>query len=226
MKQPEPRGVKGKAPGLAPRAFRKRLRQLRDREHFAFPPDAIPSHFRRAAVLIPFWQQEGEVRVMLTRRAPRMSRNAGQISFPGGLLEGDESWQEGALREAEEEVGLARESVEVVGRLDDAWSGTGSHLVPVVGWLASPPSLSCNPAEVSEVLTPSVDALLRPGVMSQEEILKQGVRYTNLIVELSGARVFGLSADLLIEALRWGAGEDLTPGARRLSDLESRRASL
>ena len=218
--------MKPVASSLEPEAFRDRLRELRDRDHFAFPSSAIPAYFRRAAVLIPFWEQDGEVRVLLTRRAKGMSRNAGELSFPGGLLEGEENWVEGALREAEEEVGIRRHSVEVMGRLDDAWSGTGSHLVSVVGWLESLPSLSANPAEVSEILTPPVRLLLRSGAISQQEIVKQGVRYINPVVEWPGARAFGLSADLLIEVLRWATHEDVERGAGRLADLELRRDSL
>ena len=85
-------------------------------------------------------------------------------------------------------------------------------------------------AEMLRVLRPGgflfVRDLLRPGAISEQEILKQGVRYLNPIVEWPGARAFGLSADLLIEALRWGTGEELERGARRLADLESRRDSL
>ncbi len=211
---------------LLPNAMRDRLRELRKRQPFVFPPHVIPDHFRRAAVLIPFWEHDGEVRVLLTRRAARMSRNAGQISFPGGLLEGDESWQEAALREAQEEVGLGRHQVELVGRLDDAWSGTGSHLVPLVGWLDSPPALSANTAEVSEILTPLVRVLLAPGAISQQEIVKRGTRHINPIVEWPGARAYGLSADLLIEALKWAIGDEIARGPARLADLESQRDFL
>jgi 8-oxo-dGTP pyrophosphatase MutT (NUDIX family) len=211
---------------LAPRVFRDRLRGLRDRARFEFPPDSIPAGFRRAAVLVLFWEEQGEVRVLLTRRAARMSRNAGQVSFPGGMLEGDEPWEEGALREAEEEVGLSRNGVELMGWLDDAWSGTGSHLVSVVAWLDSPPALAANPAEVSRILTPSARELLQPGVISEEQILKSGVHYRSPIIEWSGGKVHGLSADLLIEALTWGIGEELGAGAGRLADLESLSDSL
>lgn len=210
----------------SPGALRERLCRLREHRPFEFPKHAIPSHFRRAAVLIPFWEENGEARVLLTRRAATLSRNAGQISFPGGLLEGDESWQQAALREAEEEVGLAPHKVDLLGRLDDAWSGTGSHLVAWVGWLDAPPELSASAAEVSEILTPSLRLLLQPGAISQHEIVKRGARYINPIVEWPGGRAYGLSADLLIEALGWATGDEIARGPGRLADLESQREFL
>jgi 8-oxo-dGTP pyrophosphatase MutT (NUDIX family) len=186
-----------------------------------FPADSIPAHFRKAAVLILFWEGAGDARVLLTRRSREMSRHAGQVSFPGGLLEAGETWEEGALREAEEEVGIEPARVEVVGRLDDAWSGSGNHLVPVVGWLDTPPSLTANPGEVDEILTPRVSELLRPEAVSAEEVLVRGVRYSNAIVEWAGARAYGLSADLLLEALGWATGGDRRRGPARLAELES-----
>jgi 8-oxo-dGTP pyrophosphatase MutT (NUDIX family) len=212
--------------GVEPDAFRDRLRRLAKRQRFVFPSAAIPESFRRSAVLIAFWQEADDVRVLLTRRATRMSRNAGQIAFPGGLVEGDEGWDEAALREAEEEVGLAPDRVQRMGRLDDAWSGTGSHLVSLVGWLESRPVLEPNPAEVSEILTPTVGQLLAPGAIREETIVKDGVRYLNHVAEWPEARAFGLSADLLIEAVAWGVGREVERGPSRLADLAKRRGSL
>ena len=119
-----------------PRAFRERLRALRTREAFRFPAEDVPAHYRRAAVLIPFWEQAGTVHVPLTRRSRQMSRHAGQIAFPGGLLEAGDTWEQAALREAGEEVGLDPEAVEVTGRLDDDWNGAESWIAPVVGLTA------------------------------------------------------------------------------------------
>ena len=168
-------------------------------------------------MLILFWEVPGDTCVLLTRRSLEMSRHAGQVSFPGGLLEAGESWEEAALREAEEEVGIDPTRVEVLGRLDDAWSGSGNHLVPVVGWLDTPPSLSANPDEVDEIFAPQVSALLRPEAISTEEILVRGIRYSNSIVEWTGGRAYGLSADLLLEALGWATGGESRRGPTRLA---------
>jgi len=200
------------------------MAELGGRSPFRFPEDALPAHFRRSAVLIPFWEDAGDVRVVFTRRSSRMSRHAGQVSFPGGLLEGDEDFEQAAVREAHEEIGLSPDDVEVMGHLDDAWSGAGSHLVAVVGWLTSPPEFEVSAAEVAEVFTPRVSGLLSPQAVSEEEVFHRGARYVNPIVSWPGGRAYGLSADLLLEALEWGIGGCLERGPGRLAELRSYHA--
>ena len=126
--------------------FRSALEVLRGREPFHFPEDAVPSEFRKAAVLIAFWTDGDDVRCALTRRATHLSSHKGQVAFPGGRVDPGESWHHAALRKAHEEVGLDPRSVEVIGDLDDAWSGAGHHVVPVVSWIDAPPSLRPRPA--------------------------------------------------------------------------------
>ena len=207
----------------APRA-RAHLERLRSRAPYRFPEHAVPAHFRRAAVLVPFWAEPAALRVLLTRRASRMSRHAGQVAFPGGMLESGETHEQAALREAHEEVGIDPALVEVLGRLDDAWSGAGSHIVPVVAWLRARPRLEANPAEVDEILVADVADLLKPASRSEERVLRDGVEYVNPIVEWPGGRAYGLSADLLLEALAWVSGGTPERGPARLRDLDSWKA--
>ena len=102
---------------------------LPDRVPFEFPRKAVPAHFKRSSVLICFWREADDVRVLLTKRAASLRGHPGQMSFPGGRLEEGEDWVEAALRESEEEVALARDRVEVLGRLDDAWTEPGHQAV-------------------------------------------------------------------------------------------------
>ena len=62
------------------RDFHARLASLQDREPFRFSPNETPSHFRRAAVLLPFWSEDGEAFVVLTRRSPKLSQHSGQTA--------------------------------------------------------------------------------------------------------------------------------------------------
>jgi 8-oxo-dGTP pyrophosphatase MutT (NUDIX family) len=179
----------------------------------------VPDDFQRAAVLIAFWAEDADVRCVLTRRSNRVSSHKGQVAFPGGRLDPGESWRDAALREAEEEVGLPPRAVEVIGELDDAWSGAGHHIVPVVAWLASAPRLTASPAEVSEILLPRLSELTAPDALRVEEVTHQGRIYENHILDWPGGSVYGLSTDLLLEALAWGRGDRPERGPERLRDL-------
>lgn len=201
--------------------FRSGLAELAHRDPFRLPAVEVPAHFRRAAVLIPFWPEGDDVCVLLTRRATHLAQHAGQTAFPGGRLNEGETWSAGALREAHEEVGLDPATVEIVGPLDDAWSGAGHHIVPIVGWLAAPPTLRANPGEVEAILVARVSELLRPENRGELEVEHRGTRYLNPTLRFAGGDAYGLSADLLLEAIGWGMGERPSPGAQRLAHLRS-----
>jgi 8-oxo-dGTP pyrophosphatase MutT (NUDIX family) len=97
--------------------------------------DLVEGKLVPAAVLVPLvlGVQPG---VLLTKRTAHLAKHAGQVSFPGGRIDpGDASPEHAALREAQEEVGLAPQSVELVGRLGDYVTGTGYRVTPVLGLL-------------------------------------------------------------------------------------------
>lgn len=205
----------------SPASFRAGLERLRVRNAFRLPRDEIPEHFRRSAVLIPFWPEGEDVCVALTRRATTLAQHAGQTAFPGGRLHDGESWSEAALREAHEEIGLDPAEVEVVGPLDDAWSGAGHLIVPIVGWLARAPALTANPGEVAQILVARLSELLRPESRGEIEVVHRGVHYRNPTLRWTGGDAHGLSADLLLEAIDWGLGATPSAGPQRLEHLRS-----
>ena len=89
--------------------------------------------------------------VLLTQRTAHLTAHAGQISFPGGRIEAhDPDPESAALRETEEEVGLPRDRVSVIGRLDTYLTGTGFEITPVVGIVTPPFPLAIDPFEVAE----------------------------------------------------------------------------
>lgn len=201
--------------------FESRLRDLDATASFSFPDEQVPADFGRSAVLLPFWREGDEVAVLMTRRAMSLRGHPGMMSFPGGRLEADETWAEAALRETEEEVGIPREAVEVLGRLDDAWSGSRHWLVPIVGWLSAPPAVHPNPAEVDSVHTPLVSTLIRRQSWSREGIDLDGYVHYDATIEWGDECVYGLSADLLVEALLRGLGRPALNGPRRLESLRA-----
>jgi 8-oxo-dGTP pyrophosphatase MutT (NUDIX family) len=105
---------------------------------------------RASAVLIPLFEREGAVHAWLVRRAQGLRSHSGQVAFPGGKRDADdESLLTTALREAEEEIGLARDEVDVVGPLDDLVTITGYTITPFVGWVRHDLTLTPNAAEVA-----------------------------------------------------------------------------
>lgn len=139
-------------------------RMLEDwlRQRFAAPPEWKPetadeSLFARpdmtaASVLVPLVQRPDGLHLLLTRRTDHLSAHAGQISFPGGRAEPeDASAIDTALRETEEEIGLARSHIDVIGLLPDYVTSSGYQVTPVVGLVHPPFELAPDPNEVADV---------------------------------------------------------------------------
>lgn len=132
------------------------------RQRFAHPPAWSPESPDEwivqhdaptpAAVLIPLVQREQGLTLLLTQRTSHLTDHAGQIAFPGGRAEAyDASPVDTALRESEEEIGLQRRHVDVLGVLPTYYTGTGYSVVPVVGLVTPPFELRADPNEVEEI---------------------------------------------------------------------------
>ncbi len=134
-------------------------------EPVAFAP--LPG--RAAAVLAAFWEEHGEARVLLTRRASTLRSHTGEVSFPGGRLEEDETAVDAALREAHEEVALDTSELEVVGMLTPISTlAATSGITPIVGFLPRRPEVRADPTEVELVFDVSLAQLLADGVFAEE----------------------------------------------------------
>ncbi|MDF1736281.1 MAG: CoA pyrophosphatase [Minwuia sp.] len=122
-------------------------------------PDERP--LKPAAVLVPIIDRPEGPTVLLTRRTAHLSSHAGQISFPGGRAEPEDPSPEiTALRETEEEVGIDREIIEIVGRLDTYRTVTNYAVTPVVGIVRPGFAPSPDPYEVAEVFETPLAFLL------------------------------------------------------------------
>jgi 8-oxo-dGTP pyrophosphatase MutT (NUDIX family) len=129
------------------------------RTRFANPPVWIPEigeDYRYlstpASVLLPIVIRPDGLTLLLTQRTAHLTDHGGQISFPGGRAEADDtSAIETALREAEEEIGLNRRHVEVIGTLPDYFTGTGYRITPIVSLVQPPFDLCAAPFEVAEI---------------------------------------------------------------------------
>jgi 8-oxo-dGTP pyrophosphatase MutT (NUDIX family) len=123
----------------------------------------LPATLTKAAVLVPIVDHADGLTVLLTERAPDLRHHPGQISFPGGRLEAaDQGPVEAALRETEEEIGLPRDAVEVLGFLPDHLIVTGYSVTPVVALVAPGTPLTLDPVEVAAVFEVPLAFVLDP----------------------------------------------------------------
>lgn len=153
---------------------------------------------RAAAVLVPVFEDGGEARVILTKRPDTLPSHQGEIAFPGGKAEGDESLLEAALREANEEIGLVPAEVEVVAELDGlATVASRFSIAPFVGVLAARPVLHPHPAEVADVLEVPLSELLADGVFREERWDLWESDRSVYFFDLPGETVWGATARIL-----------------------------
>lgn len=132
-------------------------------DHTLNPGTDPPSSLTPAAVLVPVVDHPSGLTLLLTRRTDHLAHHAGQISFPGGHIEaGDSGPDETALRETEEEVGLRREQMVIVGRLSDYVTRTGFNVTPVVAVVTPPLKINPDPDEVAEVFEVPLEFILEP----------------------------------------------------------------
>jgi 8-oxo-dGTP pyrophosphatase MutT (NUDIX family) len=126
----------------------------------AFFPERTPA---QAAVLVPLVQRGSDLNVLLTRRTDHLRDHAGQVSFPGGRTEPEDSGPAGtALREAEEEVGLRHERVEVIGQMPIYTTVTSFVVTPVVALVQPPFELKLDSFEVAEAFEVPLAFLMNP----------------------------------------------------------------
>lgn len=123
--------------------------------------------YRRACVLLPLIRDNDAWSLLLSKRSADLAAHSGQIAFPGGAADPGEPLEAAAVREAEEEVGIGRESVELIGRLDDVVTNSGFLVAPFVGIIQARIEYVLQASEVDEVFEVPVDALLDP---SQPEV--------------------------------------------------------
>jgi 8-oxo-dGTP pyrophosphatase MutT (NUDIX family) len=154
-----------------------------------------------AAVLVPLYLDDGALHVVFTKRGPDLRRHAGEISFPGGRRDRDEDdLQATALREAEEEVGLPRAAVEIVGALQPTPTiATGYAVYPFVGLIEAGRSWTPSAGEVAAVLELSVPALVAG--YARRRLLRRGLPIRTDTYVVGEHLIWGATARILGDLL-------------------------
>jgi 8-oxo-dGTP pyrophosphatase MutT (NUDIX family) len=141
--------------------------------------------------------------VLFTRRTVHLKAHSGQVSFPGGRAEPDDpSVEFTALREAQEEIGLAPERVEVIARLPEYFTRTGFRVTPVVGVVQPPLELVPDAREVDEIFEVPLAFLLdaRNHERASREIGGRTAHY--YVIEHAGRTIWGATAGMLVNLYR------------------------
>ena len=156
-----------------------------------------------AAVLVPLVDRGGAIKVLFTQRTAHLSDHAGQISFPGGRVEAaDASREETALRETEEEIGLPRARIALIGRLPDYEIPSGFRITPVVGWIEPPFDLRPDPFEVAEIFEAPLGYFLDPGNYQRRQYHFRGRHRHYMAIPYEGRYIWGATAGMLYNLCR------------------------
>lgn len=162
-----------------------------------------PAHndFKNSSVLVPFIAWKEELEVVLTLRAQNIN-HGGQLSFPGGGKEGNESIEETALREAQEEIGLQSQRVDVIGRLTPLYVGHSDHMVtPVITFLHESQPFTPNPNEVDEILTIPFSELVEEHNLVEEDWELRGTPYRVPFWNIHRVPLWGATAMMMSELI-------------------------
>ncbi|MEX0844751.1 MAG: CoA pyrophosphatase [Balneolaceae bacterium] len=155
--------------------------------------------FRNSSVLVPVIQWKDELEIVLTLRTESIN-HGGQLSFPGGGKEGDETIEETALREAQEEIGLQPDIVNIVGRLSSLYVGHSYNMVtPVVGFLTKEQTFTPNPNEVDEIITVPLSELVEEQNLIEEEWDLRGTPYRVPFWDIHRVPLWGATAMMMSE---------------------------
>ena len=155
-----------------------------------------------AAVLVPIVERPAGLSLLLTRRTDHLDVHAGQISFPGGRVEGDESLEAAALRETEEEVGLPRRHVRLIGMLDTYVTRTGFEVTPVVGAIRPPFPVTPDSFEVAEVFEVPLSFILAPSSLQRHVRVFQGKERQFYAFPHGDYYIWGATAGMLVNLVQ------------------------
>lgn len=167
----------------------------------ALTPDWMPDgglrgEPRPAAVLIGLVRRPEGLTVLYTERSPDLRSHSGQVSFPGGRIEGDETPAQAALREAEEEVALDQSDAKVIGYMPIYFTGSNYLITPVVAVVVPSRPFVPNPSEVRSVFEVPLRWLAEEASYGTYRIRRGEIEHTTWQLDHAGIRIWGITANL------------------------------
>ncbi len=167
-----------------------------------------------AAVLVPIFLSQGQYHILFIQRTDKVRDHKGQISFPGGAFEKEDvAMQNTALREAEEEIGLERDKVRILGELDDmATSGSNYIISPFVGLIPYPYPFKTDQFEIEEIIEVPLSALLEQSCLREgsaqvggQTVVTYFFHYGNRVIWGATARILNQFLGVISELVEKGA---------------------
>jgi 8-oxo-dGTP pyrophosphatase MutT (NUDIX family) len=161
------------------------------------------SKMKISAVLVPVFFKAGQYHLLFIQRTERVKNHKGQISFPGGAYEKtDGLLLNTALREAEEEIGLAPKNVEVLGELDDTPTTTSNYIIsPFVGVIPYPYAFKLDKWETEELIEVPIIALLDKNCFSESITIQNGEEIDTYFFKYGDRSIWGATAKILKQFL-------------------------
>ena len=164
--------------------------------------------FSHAAVLVPLFKKGDGCHLLFTKRSDQVKHHKGEISFPGGVVdEEDLELISTALREADEEIGLRKSDVQIIGILDDIVTVTEFIVTPIVGLFPYPYPFKVSEVEIAELIEVPLSSLLREKSFSEKEMIRGGQKeivyayqYGKRIIWGATARILKQFLDLILSA--------------------------
>lgn len=166
-------------------------------------PSSIPNRnasYLEAAVLIPIFENNGEYKLLFTKRTDGVEHHKGQISFPGGAVDkGDATFKETALREADEEIGLLGNDVKILGQIDDTLTVVSRFIIhPFVGLIPHPYDFKINSKEVKRLIKVPFNLFLEDISMNKMDSIEfEGTTYPTPAYDYNGDLIWGATARIM-----------------------------
>ncbi len=160
---------------------------------------------RAASVLIPLIPDKDGIKILFTRRSEKLQNHRGQVAFPGGGADPEDTTvEETALREAQEEVGLQPGLVSILGKLPTITSTSRYNVTPVVGWVNESFPIIPNPDEVARVFSVPLAWLSDRGNVDFRDLETPWGRHRNVVFykEYDGETIWGFTGFLTVQLMR------------------------